>query len=107
MFKHKLGCLWLAQIKNIWENEYVISLAKKYDKTIAQIALRFLIQKGVTLVMKTTKKERMLENIDVFNFSFTDEEMTELKKLDTGASIVLSHKDPAQVERFAAWERKY
>ena len=49
----------------------------------------------------------MLENIDVFNFSFTDDEMVELIKLDTGKSIFLSHKDPAQVERFATRERKY
>lgn len=93
--------------KAIFENDYVVSLAEKYQKTIGQIALRFLVQKGVALVMKTTKKERMLENIDVFNFSLSDEEMNELKKLDTGASIFLSHKDPAQVERFAGWERKY
>ena len=52
-------------------------------------------------------KERMIENIDVFDFKLTDEEMIELKKLDTKGSIVLSHKDPKQVERFASWERKY
>ena len=93
--------------KAIFENPYVQELAAKYNKTVGQIALRFLVQKGVALVMKTTKKERMIENMDVFDFMLTDEEMLELKKLDTKNSIVFSHKDPAQVERFAAWERKY
>lgn len=93
--------------KDIFENEYVLELAEKYHKTVGQVALRFLVQKGVSLVVKTTKKERMIENIDVFDFKLTKEEMVELKKLDTKSSIVLSHKDPKQVERFASWERKY
>jgi len=93
--------------KAIFENSYIQGLASKYHKTVGQIALRFLVQKGVALVMKTTKKERITENMDVFNFKLTDEEMLELKILDTKNSIVFSHKDPLQVERFAGWERKY
>lgn len=93
--------------KLIFENDYVLRLASKYHKTVGQIALRFLVQKGEGLVVKTSKKERMLENIDVFDFELTQHEMNEFKKLDTGKSIVISHRDPATVERFATWERKY
>lgn len=60
----------------VLENEYLIGRAKKYQKTVAQVCLRFLIQKGAMPIVKASSKERMLENLNVFDFTLNDEEMS-------------------------------
>ena len=92
---------------NLFEDETVKSIGDKYKKTNAQIALRFLVQSGITAVPKSTNKGRMIENMDVFDFELTSEEMEILAGLDKAESAFLSHQDPEQVERLVNWERTY
>lgn len=65
----------------VLENEYLIGRAKKYQKTVAQICLKFLIQKGVMPIVKASTKERMLQNLDVFDFTLNDEEMSMIQSM--------------------------
>lgn len=88
-------------------NPLMIELANKYSKSIPQIALRYLIQKGISVVPKTIKKNRMIENISIFDFNLSDEEMAKLQSLDTGKSSFFSHENPEDVERLINMIRKF
>lgn len=90
-----------AEGKNDFFNTPALKeIGSKYDKTPAQVALRFLIQSNVVIIPKSVHKERMEENFNIFDFSLTDEEMLKLQALDTGKSLFFSHHDPATVEWF-------
>ena len=75
-------------------------IGEKYGKTPAQTALRFLIQRGIIAIPKTTHRERMEENFNVFDFTLTAEEMEAVEALDGGESLFFSHYDPEIVEWF-------
>lgn len=88
-----------AEGKNgLFTNPVLQEVGKPHGKTVAQVALRFLIQSGVVVIPKSTHKERMAENLDVFDFSLTPEEMTKIEALDGGESLFFSHYDPQTVE---------
>ncbi len=90
-----------AEGKNDYFNNPVLkNIAEKYDKTVAQIALRFLLQSDVVVIPKSTHKNRMEENINIFDFNLSESDMEEIKALDTGASLFFSHQDPQTVEWF-------
>lgn len=71
---------------------------RKYGKSVAQAALRFLIQRGVVVIPKSTHRERMEQNLDVFDFSLSDEDMDAIGKLDKGESLFFSHYAPDTVK---------
>jgi len=110
MSKHKIQTQAWSPIdrasERLLNNPLMNELANKYDKSIPQVALRYLIQKGVAVVPKTVKKNRMIENISIFDFKLSDEEMIKLKNLDTGKSSFFSHEDPDQAERLINMIRK-
>ena len=83
---------------NLFTNETLVEVGKKYNKTAAQVALRYLIQRDVVVIPKTVKKERMIQNFDVFNFELSEEDMKEILKLDKKESLFLSHYDPETVK---------
>ena len=84
-----------AEGKNDFFNNPVLkSIGSKYGKTSAQTALRYLIQKNIVVIPKSTHKERMIENINVFDFSLSNDDMAALEKLDTENSLFFSHYDP-------------
>lgn len=90
-----------AEGKNDYFNNPVLKdIGEAHGKTVAQTALRFLLQSDVILIPKSTHLERMQENYDIFDFSLTDEEMKKIEALDTGRSLFFSHYDPATVEWF-------
>ena len=75
-------------------------IGKKYNKSAAQVILRWLIQRGVIVVCKSTHLDRIKQNFDVFDFSLTKGDMEKIKKLDTGDSLFFNHQDPKMVEWF-------
>lgn len=85
---------------NFFQNPVLVETGKKYGKTAAQTALRFLIQSGVVAIPKSTHRERMEENSQIFNFALNEEEMQKIRALDTGESLFFSHYDPKTVEWF-------
>lgn len=90
-----------AEGKNEYFNNPVLKeIGSKYGKSVAQTALRFLIQSDVVVIPKSVRKERMAENFDVFDFALSDEDMGRIEALDTGESLFFSHSDPQTVEWF-------
>lgn len=88
-----------AEGKNsFFSNEILKRIGDKYTKSIAQVALRFLIQGNVVVIPKSVNKERMKENIEVFDFVLTQDEMIAISKLDKGESLFFSHRDPEMVK---------
>lgn len=83
---------------NIFNNELLLSIGKKYNKTIAQVILRWLTQRGVVAIPKSVRKERMKENFNIFDFELSAEDMEAIKTLDTKASAFFDHRDPAMVK---------
>jgi diketogulonate reductase-like aldo/keto reductase len=83
---------------NIFQNELLLSLAAKYQKTVAQVILRWLTQRGVVVIPKSVRKERIVENFDVFDFELNSEDMAAIEVLDTKVSSFFDHRDPAMVK---------
>ena len=83
---------------NLFGNGTLVSLAAKYRKSVAQVVLRWLIQRGIVVIPKSVHKERMAENIDVFDFTLPPEDMARIAALDMKQSCFLSHRDPQTVE---------
>lgn len=83
---------------NIFHNELLASIGKKYNKTIAQVILRWLTQRGVIAIPKSVRKERMKENFNSLDFELGDDDMEAIKTLDTNASLFFDHRDPAMVK---------
>ena len=84
--------------KNCFTNPVLVKIGEKYGKTAAQTALRFLIQSDVVVIPKSTHKERMEQNLDVFDFALSKEDMEAIRALDEGKSLFFDHYDPATVE---------
>ena len=92
-----------AEGKNgIFTNPVLEKIGAAHGKTVAQTALRFLVQSGVVVIPKSTHRNRMEENLNIFDFALTDEEMKNIETLDTGESLFFSHYDPKIVERLTS-----
>lgn len=76
---------------DIWNNDVLKRIGGKYGKSVAQTALRFNIQRGVIVIPKTVHKKRMLENLDVWDFTLSAEDMEQIKNLDTGRTEIIDH----------------
>lgn len=83
---------------NIFHNELLASIGEKYNKSIAQVIIRWLTQRGVVAIPKSVRKERMEENFSIFDFELSDEDMEAIKTLDTNASLFFDHRDPVMVK---------
>jgi diketogulonate reductase-like aldo/keto reductase len=83
---------------NIFQNELLLSIAGKYKKTVAQVVFRWLTQRGVVVIPKSVRKERIVENFNIFDFELSAEDMNAIATLDTKASLFFDHRDPAMVK---------
>ncbi|MEC0304138.1 aldo/keto reductase [Terribacillus saccharophilus] len=83
---------------NMFENEVLASIAEKYNKSVAQVILRWLTQRGVVAIPKSVRKERIIENFDIFDFELTIEDIASITELDTKQSLFFSHRDPEMVK---------
>ena len=88
-----------AEGKNdIFRNDVLRSIGGKHGKTVAQVILRWLTQRGVVAIPKSVRKERMAENFDIFDFELGGEDMDAIRALETGQSLFFDHRDPAMVK---------
>lgn len=95
-----------AEGKNdIFHNALLRSIGEKHGKSIAQVVIRWLTQRGVIAIPKSVRKERMAENFDVFDFDLTDDDMRSIATLDTGTSSFFDHRDPAMVKWLSEAQR--
>lgn len=83
---------------NLFTNPILANIGKQYGKTIGQVVLRWLVQRGVIALAKSVRKERMQENIAVLDFQLSDADMDQITAMDTATSAFFSHRDPAMVE---------
>lgn len=83
---------------NIFHNEVLSGIGAKYNKSVAQVILRWLTQRGVVAIPKSVRKERMAENFNIFDFELSSEDMEAIVALDTNASLFFDHRDPAMVK---------
>jgi len=90
-------------LTGLFNDPTIAKIAEAHKKTPAQVMLRWNLQRGIIVIPKSTHYERMVENIDVFDFKLTDEEMAEIATMDKGVSSRHMHMDPAVVERFVAY----
>ena len=91
---------------DLFHNAALTAIGEKYGKSVAQVVLRWQLQRGIVCIPKSTKRERIEQNFDVFDFALTDEDMTAIAALDTGVSAFFDHRDPAVVEMLAGLVRK-
>lgn len=83
---------------NIFQNEVLVSIAQKYNKSVAQVILRWLTQRGIVAIPKSVHKERIIENFNIFDFELSQEDMKMIATLDTKKSLFFSHNDPEIVK---------
>jgi 2,5-diketo-D-gluconate reductase A len=83
--------------KNIFSDPTLTEIGAAHGKSVAQVILRWLTQRGIVVVSKSVRAERMRENIDVLDFELSDEEMARIAELDTGGTLFFDHADPAMV----------
>lgn len=83
---------------NLFHNEILATIGAKYGKSVAQIVLRWLIQRGIIAIPKSVRKERMAENFNIFDFELSEQDMQEIATLDTKESLFFDHRDPAKVK---------
>lgn len=92
-----------AEGKNaLFKNELLLSIGKKYNKSIAQVVLRWLTQRGIVAIPKSVRKERMEENFNIFDFQLSNEDMQTIQILDQKVSAFFDHRDPAIIKWLAS-----
>lgn len=87
----------------IFENPVLAKIGQKYGKSIAQVVTRWLVQRGVVVLAKSTRPERMAENLNVFDFELDADDFAQIAALDVGKSQIISHTDLAMVRQFKEW----
>lgn len=85
-------------LNNMFSDKLLTTLATRYNKSVAQIILRWLIQRNVIIIPKSVRKDRMIENYNIFDFELSVEDMEQIKTLDTGKSLFFDHRDPVMVK---------
>jgi len=83
----------------------LVSIAEKHGKTVAQVILRWMTQRDIIVIPKSVRKDRMVENFDIFNFEVTREDIDAIRQLDTRTSLFFDHRDPAMVKLFSEARR--
>lgn len=86
---------------NLFSQPVLVEIGKKYGKSVGQVVLRWLLQRNVISLAKSVRQERLQENIDIFDFELSIEDMTQITAMDTATSSFFSHRDPAMIEWLA------
>ncbi|WP_055106839.1 aldo/keto reductase [Paenibacillus ihumii] len=88
---------------NMFGNEVLISIAEKHNKSVAQVVLRWLVQRGIVVIPKSVRKERIVENFDIFDFELRADDIEQISALDTRESLFLSYRDPEVAKMMGNW----
>ena len=83
---------------NLFSQPVLVEIGKKYGKSVGQVVLRWLLQRNIVSLAKSVRKERLLENINIFDFELSITEMNQITAMDTATSAFFSHRDPAMIE---------
>ena len=86
---------------NLFSQPVLVAIAQKYGKSVGQVVLRWLLQRNIISLAKSVRQERLQENIDIFDFELSIEDMTQITAMDTATSAFFSHRDPAMIEWLA------
>jgi len=90
---------------DMFKNEVLASIGKKHNKSVAQVILRWLTQRGVVAIPKSVRKERIIENFNIFDFQLSTDDMEAIKTLDTAKSVFFDHRDPAMVKWLGSYKK--
>ncbi len=102
---HMMAWAPLAEGRNnFFTNPVLEEIGRKYDKSVAQVALRWLIQRDVVIIPKSVHIERMQQNLDIFDFELSQDDMTAIAALDTKKSLFFDHHAPEVVKMFMGWK---
>lgn len=93
--------------EKLFASQLIKSICDRTGKTAAQVALRYLIQRGIIVIPKSTRIERMRENLDVLDFALTDAEMESMKALDTPEAFEMSHRDPQLIRFLLGYDQQF
>ena len=88
---------------NFFHNSTLVRIGEKYNKSVAQVALRWLIQSGAIIIPKSTRKERMAENLNIFDFALDANDMAAIALLDEKHSFFIDHHDRQMAKQFMEW----
>jgi diketogulonate reductase-like aldo/keto reductase len=88
---------------DLFRDETLLSVATRHRKTVAQVVLRWLIERSVVVIPKSVHRERIIENFDVFDFALDEEDRNKIASLDTGKSSFLDHRDPRTVKKLSSF----
>ncbi|CAM3605273.1 aldo/keto reductase [Paenibacillus lupini] len=91
-------------LNNLFGNEVLTSIAEKHNKSVAQVVLRWLVQHGVVVIPKSVKKERIIENFNIFDFELSTGDIEQISTLDTQKSLFLSYHDPEVAKMMGNWK---
>jgi 2,5-diketo-D-gluconate reductase A len=83
---------------NLFHNEVLAGIGRKHGKSVGQVVLRWIVQRGIVALAKSVRKERMAENLAIFDFQLDEADIARIATLETGTSSFFSHRDPAMVK---------
>lgn len=86
---------------NLFADETLVDIGRKHRKSVGQVVLRWVVQRGIVVLAKSVRQERMAENLAIFDFALDDDDMARIATLETGTSSFFSHRDPAMVKWMA------
>ncbi|WP_442776209.1 aldo/keto reductase [Sphaerotilus montanus] len=88
---------------NLFHHAVLIDIGRKHGKSVGQVVLRWVVQRGIVALAKSVRKDRMVENLSIFDFVLDDDDLARIAALETGQSSFFSHRDPAMVKRLSEW----
>lgn len=101
--QHQSWAPFAEGLDNLFGNEVLSSIAEKHNKSVAQIVLRWLVQRGVVAIPKSVRKERIVENFDIFDFKLSTDDIEQISTLDKRESLFLSYRDPEVAKMMGNW----
>ncbi len=101
---HQSWAPFAEGLNNMFGNDVLVAIAARHNKSVAQIVLRWMVQRDIVVIPKSVRKERIIENFDIFDFELDAEDIRQIASLDTGKSLFLSYLDPEVAKKMGSWK---